>query len=120
MTPRKGIRSAWPLLAALLLLCACHPARGVDLEALHSATARLRAADGGTGTGTAFEKSQGHVFLVTCAHVATSRQMSVEWFYRGHQSGAVQGAVVYRDADNAADTATGDAELVAVHVKETP
>ena len=27
---------------------------------------------------------------------------------------------VYRDADNAADTATGDAELVAVHVKETP
>lgn len=27
---------------------------------------------------------------------------------------------VYRDADNAADTATGDAELVAVHIKETP
>jgi len=27
---------------------------------------------------------------------------------------------VYRDADNAYDTATGDAELVAVHVKETP
>lgn len=27
---------------------------------------------------------------------------------------------VYRDADNAYDTATGDAELVAVHIKETP
>ena len=27
---------------------------------------------------------------------------------------------IYRDADNAADTATGDAELIAVHVKETP
>ncbi len=27
---------------------------------------------------------------------------------------------IYRDADNTADTATGDAELVAVHMKETP
>lgn len=100
MTPRKRLRSAWPLLAALLLVCARGPAWAVDLEALHSATARLRAADGGTGTGTAFERSQGHVFLVTCAHVATGQTMQVEWFYRGHQSGAVQGAVVYRDADS--------------------
>ena len=27
---------------------------------------------------------------------------------------------ITRDANNAADTATGDAELVAVHIKETP
>jgi len=26
---------------------------------------------------------------------------------------------VYRDADNASDTATGDAEIVAVHLRET-
>jgi len=82
------------------LLGACRPALAVDLEALHSATARLRAADGGTGTGTAFERSQGHVFLITCAHVATGQTIAVEWFYRGHQSGAVQGTVVYRDAEN--------------------
>lgn len=90
------------ILACLLLIIAiaCSAALAVDLESLHSATARLRAADGGTGTGTAFERSQGHVFLVTCAHVATGQTMAVEWFYRGHQSGAVQGAVVYRDADN--------------------
>lgn len=88
------------ILLACVILLACFSAQATDLEALHSATARLRAADGGTGTGTAFERSQGHVFLVTCAHVATGQTLQVEWFYRGHQSGAVQGAVVYRDADN--------------------
>jgi len=98
MKARSRIRIAWPLLAAVLLFCAWRPvAAQVDLEALHSATARLRAADGGTGTGTAFERSQGYVWLVTCAHVATSPQLSVEWFYRGHQSSAVAGVVRWRD-----------------------
>jgi hypothetical protein len=97
MKARNRTRTAWPLLAAVLLVCACRPAWAVDLEALHSATARLRAADGGTGTGTAFERSQGHVFLLTCAHVATGQAIAVEWFYRGHQSAAFSGAVIYRD-----------------------
>jgi len=88
------------ILLACVILLACFSAQANDLEALHSATARLTASDGGRGTGTAFERSQGHVFLVTCAHVASSQVMAVEWFYRGHQSGAVQGAVVYHDADS--------------------
>ena len=90
------------ILACLLLIIAiaCSAALAVDLESLHSATARLTAADGGRGTGTAFERSQGYVWLVTCAHVATSPQLRVEWFYRGHQSGPVAGVVRWRDAGN--------------------
>lgn len=94
------------LLVPLLLYHCAHAAEleaGDALERMHSATARLRAADGSTGTGTAFERSHGYVWLVSCAHVVTSPQMSVEWFYRGHQSGAVQGVVRWRD--EAADVA---------------
>lgn len=87
------------LLLIAATLAAWYPAVGSDLEQLHSATARLRAADGGTGTGTAFDVSNGYVFLVTCAHVATGDSMQVEWFYRGHQSKALPGRVLWRDGN---------------------
>lgn len=83
------------LLAASL--AAWYPASADVMARAHSATARLTAADGGCGTGTAFEVSQGRVFLVTCAHVASRRQLEVEWFYAGHKSGPVAGALLWRD-----------------------
>jgi len=96
MTPRSPVRTAWPLLAAVLLVCACRPAMAVDLEALHSATARLRASNGDTGTGTVFEVSQGQLWILTCAHVATTQWLEAEFYAAGHQSGAVPAVVLWR------------------------
>ena len=106
------------LIEILVACCAATTLGAADdcaaLAAAHSATARLRTADGGTGTGTAFEVSQGKVWLVTCAHVATG-PMQAEWFYAGHQSGPVPAAVVWRDAR--ADVAVVSCDLATLGIE---
>ncbi|NLG44823.1 MAG: trypsin-like peptidase domain-containing protein [Phycisphaerae bacterium] len=92
------------LLPPILLLVACCavPTLGAAddcaaLAAAHSATARLVAANGDTGTGTVFEVSQGRVFLATAAHVATSQTLQAQFFFLGHESKAVPAALLWRD-----------------------
>jgi len=61
------------------------------------ATCRIQAPDGSTGTGCAFEISQGTVFVLTNRHVvgAADRVQCVFW-QQGHQSAALAGSVLAR------------------------
>ncbi len=77
------------------------------------ATSRITATDGGRGTGCAFERSQGYLFLLTGAHVATSRDVQCEFWRAGHQSRPLPGRVVLRDeASDVAVVAIAEAALV--------
>ncbi|HUT11795.1 MAG TPA: serine protease [Thermoguttaceae bacterium] len=60
------------------------------------ATCRITAGDGGRGTGCAFERSQGYVYVLTCAHVATGDTVQCEFWRAGHQSTPLPGRVVQR------------------------
>ena len=94
MTLRKGIRTAWPLLAAVLVLCAWYPAPGDVIDA----TCRIRAGDR-AGTGIAFERSQGRVWILTNAHVVGgASRVTVQFWHRGHAGGELAGTVGGRDA----------------------
>lgn len=56
------------------------------------------------GTGCAFEKSQSHIFVLTCAHVVGNAQTAnCEFWTRGHQSRPIAGTIVARS--EAADAA---------------
>jgi len=67
------------------------------------ATCRI-SAGGGRGTGCAFERSQGYVFVLTCAHVVGShQQVQCEFWHAGHQSRPLPGRVIKRST--AADAA---------------
>jgi len=61
------------------------------------ATCRIQAPDGSTGTGCAFEISQGNVFVLTNRHVvgAADGVQCVFW-QQGHQSAALAGSVLAR------------------------
>jgi len=69
----------------------------------HDATCRITAADGGRGTGCCFEQSQGYVYVLTNAHVATSSVVQCEFWRAGHQSRPIPGRVIARST--AADAA---------------
>src|SRR5574340_1499151 len=67
------------------------------------ATCRVTAPDQGRGTGCVFERSQGQVFVLTCAHVATGQTVQCEFWRDGHQSQPLAGQVQMRS--EAADAA---------------
>lgn len=88
--------------ALILLAAACRPCLGQERTtaswtACVEATCRVTAADGGRGTGCAFEHSQGYVFVLTGAHVATSPRVECEFWRAGHQSRPLPGNVVLRE-----------------------
>lgn len=85
------------LFAAAILLAAWYPAAGDGLEAKHSATVRLSAGDRGRGSGTVFEVSDGRVFIITNAHVATTRAMQAEFYIAGHASRPVAATTIWAD-----------------------
>ena len=85
------------LLTAMARPCLAETQPVEHWTACVEATCRVTAADGGRGTGCAFERSQGHVFLLTGAHVATSATVQCEFWRAGHQSRAVPGRVLLRD-----------------------
>jgi len=68
-----------------------------------AATCRIKATDGGVGTGTCYRIDGGRVLVLTCAHVATSQQLACEFWSNGHQSAPLSATLVLRD--QAADTA---------------
>ncbi len=94
-------------LAAALPRCQAQENATQRWTACVEATCRVTAADGGRGTGCAFERSQGYVFLLTGAHVATSAALECEFWRAGHQSRPLAGRVVLRDE-------TADVAVVAI------
>ncbi len=84
------------LLAAVGRPCSGEDQTAASWTACVEATCRVTAADGSRGTGCAFERSQGYVFVLTGAHVATSALVECEFWRRGHQSRPVQGRVIRR------------------------
>ncbi len=98
---RKQTCQATCVALSLLLAATCRPGVAQPLSAASwtacvEATCRVTAADGGRGTGCAFERSQGYVFILTGAHVATSAVVQCEFWRRGHQSRPVSGRVILR------------------------
>jgi len=85
------------LLLSLPIFLALAAAARAELERAIDATCRITAADGGRGTGCVFERSQGHVFLLTNAHVASSSTVQCEFWRDGHRSRPLAGQVVQRD-----------------------
>ncbi len=72
------------------------PADGALSDCI-DATCRLRAPDGGTGTGCVFEVSQGRVFVITNRHVVgDASTMQCVFWRRGHQSMELPGEVLVR------------------------
>ncbi len=77
---------------AVLMLCAS--AAWGALEDCHDATCRVLAGND-RGTGVVFEISQGHVFVLTNAHVVgNSGTARCEFWKAGHQSRAITGQVI--------------------------
>ncbi len=98
---RNHYRGATCLALAVLLAAACRPGLAGEQTAASwtacvEATCRVTATDGGRGTGCAFERSQGYVFVLTGAHVATSPAVQCEFWRAGHQSRPLPGRVVLR------------------------
>ena len=72
------------------------------------ATCRITAKDGGRGTGCAFERSQGYVYVLTAAHVVgDSQTVQCEFWRAGHQSSPLPATVIQRSPE-------ADAAVVAV------
>ncbi len=99
-------------LAVITVIVICAPwvagQAQASIDACIDATCRISAADGGRGTGCAFERSQGHVYVLTAAHVVGNGQtVQCEFWRAGHQSQPLQGVVVRRSEE-------ADAAVVAV------
>jgi hypothetical protein len=98
----------WLVIAVLTLAALaawCHCAAGAMTECI-DATCRITAPDGGRGTGCAFERSQGTVFVLTAAHVVgTADRAQCEFWRAGHQSQPLAGAVVLRVLNDRVDAA---------------
>ena len=106
-----GLLIYWAVaIAAIILLTiwAAGVARASIADCI-DATCRITAGDvasgqGGRGTGCVFERSQGRVFVLTCAHVVGSQSVvQCEFWRQGHQSRALPGRVTARSP--AADAA---------------
>lgn len=94
-----------PSLLILLVLAGClwllwtiwSPAAEASLADCIEATCRIKSSDGGTGTGCAFERSKGLVYVLTNAHVVgADREVTCVFWHRGHESRPVTGQVIAR------------------------
>jgi len=86
-------RLTLPLLIVLLLSTVAR----ADLAGAIDATCRVTATDGGMGTGCVFERSAGHLFILTNAHVASSPTVECEFWRDGHLSRPLPAEVIARD-----------------------
>jgi len=93
------------LIAGAVLCCAAQAARATIADC-HDATCRITTPDGGAGSGCVFEISQGHVYVLTAAHVV-GRHAAVqcEFWRQGHQSQPLPAAVLLRVEDDTCDAA---------------
>ncbi|MCP4535804.1 MAG: hypothetical protein GY832_01495 [Chloroflexi bacterium] len=96
------------ILAVLIALVAltATPAMAT-LSDCHDASCRVRASDGSTGSGCAFANSNGMVYVLTNAHVATTPTISLEFWRGGHKSSQLSGRVIAKDTK-------ADAAIVAI------
>lgn len=94
----------WAAITAAVLtlsLWVCSQAEG-SLSDCHDATCRI--SDGGTGV--AFRQGQGHIYVLTNAHVVDSRQqVSCEFWRAGYQSVPLTATVVARVLNDECDAA---------------
>ena len=96
----------WIMVIAAVILIAVWSAALAEASIAEciDATCRITAGDGGRGTGCAFERSKGHVYVLTAAHVVgNSRSVQCEFWRAGHQSEPLPGVVI--DRSPAADAA---------------
>jgi len=96
------------VLAAVLITFWAAGSATASIADCIDATCRITATDGGRGTGCAFERSQGYVYVLTAAHVVgDGRTVQCEFWRAGHQSHPLPGTVVKRSP-------RADAAVVAV------
>lgn len=96
----------WSVAAVIIVLLTLWAASRADaaISDCIDATCRITTADGSRGTGCAFENSQGHVFVLTAAHVVGDhRTVRCEFWRHGHHSVPLSGEVIARG--QAADAA---------------
>jgi len=95
------------LLILYLALCIGSMANA-SIDDCIDATCRITAGDGSRGTGCCFERSDGYVYVLTCAHVVgNSPTVQCEFWCAGHVSRPLAGRVVRRSQG-------ADAAMVAV------
>ncbi len=108
-------------LAVIVLVVAMGRPSLAALSDCHEATCRITAADGGRGSGCAFRISDGTVYVLTNAHVATSATLEVEFWRDGHKSNPLIGRLVTRDAKvDAAVVAVAGSQFAGVLPKIIP
>ncbi|MHC4404340.1 MAG: S1 family peptidase, partial [Planctomycetota bacterium] len=98
-----------PSLLILVVLAVCvwllfaagwSPAAEASLADCIEATCRIKLPDGGTGTGCAFERKDGLVYVLTNAHVVgDNREVTCVFWHAGHESRPVTGQVLARAAE---------------------
>lgn len=82
--------------AVLAMMARCRAAEASLADCI-DATCRISAPDGSRGTGCAFEKSQGYVFVLTAAHVVGGHgSVECEFWRQGHQSIPLTAKVIVR------------------------
>jgi hypothetical protein len=83
------------LIAVLFLtLWAARVSQGAISDCI-DATCRVTTAKGSTGTGCAFERNQGYLYVLTAAHVVeNAQQVRCEFWHAGHQSAPITGKVI--------------------------
>jgi len=103
-----------------LIICAGRTSTAA-LSDCHEATCRITAADGGHGSGCAFGKADGVVYVLTNAHVATSETLEVEFWSEGHKSRPLRGRLAARAAKvDAAVVAVSESQFAGVLPKIIP
>ncbi len=97
------------LLLCCLLTASCLLPTAYSVASLTDcidATCRITAADGSRGTGCCFERSGGHVYVLTAAHVVgPSETVACEFWRDGHRSERLPGRVIRRIEHNGCDAA---------------
>ncbi|HYW77935.1 MAG TPA: trypsin-like peptidase domain-containing protein, partial [Thermoguttaceae bacterium] len=86
--------SFWIAMTIALSLCVARA--DAALSDCIDATCRITAPDGGRGTGCVFEISDGRVYVLTNAHVATSTTLRLEFWRDGHQSQPLVGTTLLK------------------------
>ncbi|MEE8452460.1 MAG: trypsin-like peptidase domain-containing protein [Thermoguttaceae bacterium] len=86
--------SFWIAMTIALSLCVARA--DAALSDCIDATCRITAPDGGRGTGCVFEISDGHVYVLTNAHVASAKTLRLEFWRDGHQSQPLVGTTLLK------------------------
>jgi len=110
----------WIAVAVMMLSLLVAISRG-DVGRCYDAVCRVRSGDGVTGTGVVFERSQGYVFVLTNAHVASTQQLTCEFWRDGHQSKPMQAELAgWNDRIDAAVVRVAEAAFADVFPEEVP